>query len=910
MKKRKFYSFVLGAVLVFTSTFMPVKADDTLLSSREETKPEIVEENSAAIYAVSGKVKNKKYTISRKPGVYSSPMKIKLKAKKGYKVYYSFNGKFKTKKKVRSGKKKSFLLSQTKTLQVYAVKTSKKISVKKLKSKKVKKAAKQYRYIISSNSVLPVTDTTVPNDTFTNTTDISEDKDNNITNGDNISNNTDDKVNNTDTPDTPDEYLDSDKDGLYDEEEVLFETDKNNPDTDGDGLTDYEELLLGTDPLTPNEYDESKDSDSDGLTDIEEAQKYRTDPNASDTDGDGLNDYDEIYVYKTDPLKEDTDEDSLSDGFEIEHGLDPNEKSTDGITNDGDRKIEQMISEDGISLVFRDETNPAKPGIRGQASGELADHVFLATGTDTAFADNRSVIGKAVYVDGDDDYLKGLTLTFDLSAYEGDTDYLTIVTLNEDGNFEPVESSLTDNILSCKMDKSGSYCVIDIEEFLGNLGIDLGSYLKKSESSSVGSYSMDSKGSVENNSGNNIIIDPSSNSNGISTYSAGLEIEEYDAQIDSKLLNDLNKTNASLLSSTISGQADIVFAIDTTGSMSSTINNVVTNVTSFATTLSDNYNVKVNYALVDFKDLEEDGDNTTVVVKNGSSNWFSDADDFAAKVDTLTATGGGDTPECDVDALETARRLNFRDSASKFIILITDTYYKETNNYGISSMEEEINLLKEDGIITSVVTSSSYQDEYENLYETTGGIFANISSSSFSSSLLQLADLIGETTSDGTWVILKHGYRYVRLSDKTDQDGDGLSTTYELGNKEELDLTVLIKLGLAMHGVPFSVYDGKTSITVYDAISDPTQEDTDGDGINDKEDDAPWEKGYADGRIGEIKMLAVEGDGACTVAMDYLFGSANTGHSFLIYTSHVKDSFDVSNWNYYITNGSIGSVCM
>ena len=86
---------------------------------------------------------------------------------------------------------------------------------------------------------------------------------------------------------------------------------------------------------------------------------------------------------------------------------------------------------------------------------------------------------KAVYVDGDDDYLKGLTLTFDLSAYEGDTDYLTIVTLNEDGNFEPVESSLTDNILSCKMDKSGSYCVIDIEEFLGNLGIDLGSYLKK-----------------------------------------------------------------------------------------------------------------------------------------------------------------------------------------------------------------------------------------------------------------------------------------------------------------------------------------------------------------------------------------------------------------------------------------------
>lgn len=170
MKKRKFYSFVLGAVLVFTSTFMPVKADDTLLSSREETKPEIVEENSAAIYAVSGKVKNKKYTISRKPGVYSSPMKIKLKAKKGYKVYYSFNGKFKTKKKVRSGKKKSFLLSQTKTLQVYAVKTKKKITAKMLKRKASKKA-KAYTYVIQNQTnVNPLPSITTPDNSTVNDT--------------------------------------------------------------------------------------------------------------------------------------------------------------------------------------------------------------------------------------------------------------------------------------------------------------------------------------------------------------------------------------------------------------------------------------------------------------------------------------------------------------------------------------------------------------------------------------------------------------------------------------------------------------------------------------------------------------------------------------------------------------------
>ena len=77
------------------------------------------------------------------------------------------------------------------------------------------------------------------------------------------------------------------------------------------------------------------------------------------------------------------------------------------------------------------------------------------------------------------------------------------------------------------------------------------------------------------------------------------EISEYGAELDAALLADLDESNATLLSSDVSGQADIVFAIDTTGSMSPAINNVITNVTSFANTLSKNYNVKVNYALIE-----------------------------------------------------------------------------------------------------------------------------------------------------------------------------------------------------------------------------------------------------------------------------------------------------------------------
>lgn len=699
--------------------------------------------------------------------------------------------------------------------------------------------------------------------------------------------------------------IDTDKDGLADEDEESYGTDPKNPDTDNDGYSDYEELILGTDPLTPNEYDETVDSDSDGLTDIEEVKNFKTNPYAVDTDGDGLSDYDEVNVYNTDPIKIDTDGDTLSDGFEVEHGLDPNKVSTDGIIDDNKVKIDQEMPSDGISSVLKDDSNLAKPSISGEVVGELVDNVFLASNTDSALDDNRAVIGKAVTIDGEDDYVKGLELTFHLEAYEGNLEELVIVILDEEGNFDVVDSTLSEKELSCQIEKSGTFCVLNLGEFLSSLGIELSSYWEENELTTATTYSLELEDSSDEHANDIVKDEQVFLSDEEVTYSAmeATGTEEYEAKIDEEHLDELNETNASLLASTVSGQADIVFAIDTTGSMSSTINNVVTNVASFATTLSENYNVKVNYSLVEFKDLEADGPGTTKVIKNGSSNWFSDVDTFISKVNDLSASGGGDAPESDIDALETARRLDFRSSASKFIILITDASYKVANDYGIQSMEEEIELLKKDGIITSVVTSSSRKGDYQILYESTGGIFADISSSSFSSSLLALADLIGETTSDGTWVILKHGYRYVKLTDETDQDGDGLSTTYELGDEVEIDLAPLIKVQLALHGVPYEEYKGKSTIIVYNAKSDPSKADSDFDGIVDKEDTAPWKKGYDDGSIGEMKLLAVPGDNITTVVMTF---GRNTGHSFLIYKSYVKDEFDLSSWNggYIANSGS------
>ena len=94
-------------------------------------------------------------------------------------------------------------------------------------------------------------------------------------------------------------------------------------DTDGDGLSDEEELRIGTDPKNP-------DTDGDGLTDGEEVKVYKTDPLNPDTDYDGLTDGDEVYKYKTDPLKRDTDNGGVADGHEvIEDNTNPLDPSDD-----------------------------------------------------------------------------------------------------------------------------------------------------------------------------------------------------------------------------------------------------------------------------------------------------------------------------------------------------------------------------------------------------------------------------------------------------------------------------------------------------------------------------------------------------------------------------------------------------
>ncbi|MEQ9561772.1 MAG: LamG-like jellyroll fold domain-containing protein, partial [Woeseiaceae bacterium] len=61
--------------------------------------------------------------------------------------------------------------------------------------------------------------------------------------------------------DACDSSIDSDNDGLTDDQELLLGTDPNNPDSDGDGYSDGDEVSAGTDPLDSSDFPSTGDPD-------------------------------------------------------------------------------------------------------------------------------------------------------------------------------------------------------------------------------------------------------------------------------------------------------------------------------------------------------------------------------------------------------------------------------------------------------------------------------------------------------------------------------------------------------------------------------------------------------------------------------------------------------------------------
>jgi len=137
------------------------------------------------------------------------------------------------------------------------------------------------------------------------------------------------------------QFVDSDGDGLSDEEEKAIGTNPLDPDTDGDGLGDGLERAAGLDPFKDDisgiiQCNKFLDDDGDLLNECEE-RVIGTDPCVADTDGDGLSDFVEV-ISRSNPLVAedliDTDRDGASNADEVMAHTDP-------LSNDGEYRADR-----------------------------------------------------------------------------------------------------------------------------------------------------------------------------------------------------------------------------------------------------------------------------------------------------------------------------------------------------------------------------------------------------------------------------------------------------------------------------------------------------------------------------------------------------------------------------------------
>ncbi len=154
---------------------------------------------------------------------------------------------------------------------------------------------------------------------------------------------------------------------------------------------------------------------------------------------------------------------------------------------------------------------------------------------------------------------------------------------------------------------------------------------------------------------------------------------------------------------------DFVFLIDQTGSMGGHIDAVKQNIDDFTTRLAAK-GIDYRLGLVVFDD------------RVASRHWLTDnLDEFKGWISEITAEGGGDVAENALEALRAATGMNFRSSANRCIVLITDAPFHQYGSgrtmYTARTMRAVLNRYE---MRTFCITSPEDKD-YNILADGTGG---------------------------------------------------------------------------------------------------------------------------------------------------------------------------------------------
>jgi flagellin len=229
------------------------------------------------------------------------------------------------------------------------------------------------------------------------------------------------------------------------------------------------------------------------------------------------------------------------------------------------------------------------------------------------------------------------------------------------------------------------------------------------------------------------------------------EVNQILAGIDDIAVNTkFNTTNLlgpQSQASSSAGEADIVFVIDSTGSMDSVISNVISNLDEFVSTIQSE-GVNVRLGLVTYKDKNFDGPDYLQ-----KTDFTSDESAFKATLTDISVGGGGDTPESGLEAIEDpilgATSFAYTPGASKQLIMVTDAPVHTQSGDGLSSynIDDVISDLSSRGIVATIVSDPTGDPDAQlkPIADGTGGDFLNIYGS-FTSELQTLATKIAASS--------------------------------------------------------------------------------------------------------------------------------------------------------------------
>jgi LPXTG-motif cell wall-anchored protein len=178
------------------------------------------------------------------------------------------------------------------------------------------------------------------------------------------------------------------------------------------------------------------------------------------------------------------------------------------------------------------------------------------------------------------------------------------------------------------------------------------------------------------------------------------------------------------------GDIDIVFAIDTTGSMSGAIDSVKTNVRS----IIDSVRAKTStyrFALVTYKDHPVGGGDSTDYPSQVDLGFGSDVSKFETVLDGLEVSGGGDWEESVYSGAMAGLGLDWRPGVRKVMIVLGDAPPKDPEPVsGFTAAAVAKKAFDVDPVeIYAIDTGALQSPEMASLVEATGGTAYNTGSS-------------------------------------------------------------------------------------------------------------------------------------------------------------------------------------